>query len=73
MIRPVAYQTGSARIRRHHQVTETRQTKTRSADRPTGPITPILAQDGWPRWRPGCRTDQAGYANWSRRELRYGR
>jgi hypothetical protein len=44
MIRPVADQTDSARIRRHHQVTETRQTKTRSADRPTGPITPILAQ-----------------------------
>jgi hypothetical protein len=49
MIRPVADQTGSAGICRHHQVTETRQIKTRSADRPTGPMTPILAQDGWPR------------------------
>ena len=45
MIRPVADQADSARIRRHHQVTETRQTKTRSAGRPTGPTTPILAQD----------------------------
>ena len=37
MIRPVAHQTDSARIRRHHQVTETRQAKARSADHPMGP------------------------------------
>lgn len=37
MIRPVAHQTDSARIRRHHHVTETRQAKARSADHPTGP------------------------------------
>ena len=39
MIRPGARQTDSARIRRHHHVTETRQTKARStADRPAGPV-----------------------------------
>ena len=56
MTRPVAHQADSARIHRHHHVTETRQTQSRSADRSTGPITPILARDERPRGRPGCRT-----------------
>jgi hypothetical protein len=46
MIRPVTHQTDSARIRRHHHVTETRQAKARSADHLWVSITPILAQDG---------------------------
>ena len=44
MIRPGARQTDSARIRRHHHVTETRQTKARStADRPAGPVSAATA------------------------------
>ncbi len=46
MIRPSPAPPTAAEYAAITKVTETRQAKARSADRPRGPLTPILAQDG---------------------------